>query len=160
MVVDETIASRPLEPRDAAAIRALLDLALGITPYAERAHEVIALALSASGLEHRAIGAFRAGQLLGVAGFGDLLGSDRVVRLHVLVLSPSVAHDVVGRHLLHAVDDAARAAGARFVFSELPDDLALRATADALRDFGYHEEARIPDYLRDGVALRFLRRDL
>jgi hypothetical protein len=44
--------------------------------------------------------------------------------------------------------------------AELPDDPAIGSILTLLREHGFHEEARVPDFYRDGVALTFLRRKL
>jgi hypothetical protein len=56
-----------------------------------------------------------------------------------------------------AAGDASRTAGARYMLAELPDDPALGSVLTLLREHGFHEEARVPDFFRDGVALTFLR---
>src|SRR5262249_38781829 len=124
-----------------------------------RAHEAIALALGGDDREYRALVARRRRQIRAVACYGDLLGSDNVMELHVFALASPGERDVA-RELLGAVDDAARAAGARFIFAELPDHGTLGSTYTALHAAGYREETRIADYVRDGVALVFLRRTL
>ncbi len=50
--------------------------------------------------------------------------------------------------------------GARFVLAELPDDTPLAPIRELLHRCGFSEEARVPDYFADGVALTFLRCDL
>jgi hypothetical protein len=66
----------------------------------------------------------------------------------------------VGARLMQAVAAAARDAGARFLLAELPDDPAIGAVVALLRDNGFYEDARVPDFFRDGVALTFLRMNL
>jgi hypothetical protein len=61
---------------------------------------------------------------------------------------------------MRAVSDASRAAGARYLLAEMPDDPALGTVLALLRDHGFREEARVPDFYREGVALTFLRLDL
>jgi hypothetical protein len=58
---------------------------------------------------------------------------------------------------MHAVTEAARAAGARFLLVEIADDPALGTILTLLREQGFKEEARVPDFYRDGVSLTFLR---
>ena len=61
---------------------------------------------------------------------------------------------------MRAVSDSARAFGARYVLAEMPDDPALGTVLALLREHGFREEARVPDFYREGVALTFLRLDL
>jgi hypothetical protein len=156
---DSTIVVRPIAAADAESVRALLDVALGSTPHLAHGLDVVDRALGGGDPEHRALVALRNRQILGVACFGDLLGSENVVELHLVALA-SPLERATASTLLRAVDDAARASGARFVFAELPDDGTLDTTFASLRNAGYREETRIADYVRDGVALVFLRRTL
>jgi hypothetical protein len=61
---------------------------------------------------------------------------------------------------MRAVRDIARDAGARYLLAEMPDDPALGTVLALLRDHGFEEEARVPDFFREGVALSFLRLNL
>jgi hypothetical protein len=136
---------RPLLPEDAQGTRILLMGALGVTPYIDRALEVLELAERGNDPEHRAL------VIAGTAGGA---------RLHTAVLAPGVGTDDVGERLMRAVADASREAGARFLLAEMPDDPALGTPFALLREHGFREEARVPDFFRDGVALAFLRLDL
>ncbi len=148
---------RPLLPEDHQATRVLLLGALGVTPYIDRALEVLELAERGNDPEHRAIVIARDGTVAGLALFGVVAGSDGAARLHTAALAPGVEVDDVGRRLVRAVADLARTSGARFLLAELADDPALGTLASLLREQGFEEEARVPDYYRDGIALTFLR---
>ena len=50
-----------------------------------------------------------------------------------------------------------RSEGARYISADVPDDPAIGAIVSLLRDSGFEEEARVPDFYREGVALTFLR---
>jgi len=58
------------------------------------------------------------------------------------------------------VDETQAKAGARFLLAEMPDDPALGTVFALLREHGFREEARVPDFYREGVALTFLRLEL
>ena len=154
-----TTVVRPIATGDAESVRALLDVALGNTPHLAHGLDVVDRALLGGDREHRALVGTRNREIVGVACYGDLLGSENVVELHLVALASPDEREAASE-LLRAVDDAARAAGARFVFAELPDDGTLGSTFASLADAGYREETRIADYIRDGVALVFLRRTL
>jgi hypothetical protein len=154
--LDAPVRIRPIEGRDAGAVTALLDATTGHTSLRDRAREVTNLALGSGDREHRAFVADDGRELCGIVVYGELLGSDRVMRVHFLGFSRSAE----GQRLLDAVNDAARESRARFVFIEIADDPALRDTLRVLEDAGYRQEARIADYVRDGVALLFLRRSI
>ena len=50
---------------------------------------------------------------------------------------------------------------ARFMLAELPDDpRELGGSRDFLEALGFHEESRVDDFYRDGIALAFMRREL
>jgi hypothetical protein len=150
---------RPIEPRDRQAADALLVATAGGGLPLDRGREIIDLALGRKDREYRAVVALLENELVGVAAFGELLGSDRVIRLHVVAARAADGHDV-DQQLLAAVDASAKRVGARFIFAEIPEEIASEQTVDALTDAGYVEETRIADYVRDGVPLLLLRRAL
>jgi len=92
--------------------------------------------------------------------FGLVAGTRGTARLHALLLDRGVDPDDVGRRLTAAAAGALSAVGARLLVAELPDDPALGPVPGVLARFGFREEARVPDYFRDGVALSVLRLDL
>jgi ribosomal protein S18 acetylase RimI-like enzyme len=151
------LAPRHLLPEDTQGTRTLLMGALGVTPYIDRALEVLGLAERGNDPEHRALVIARDGTVAGLALFGTIAGTARGARLHTAVLAPGVGADDVGQRLMHAVEDAMRDAGAEFLLAEMPDDPAIGSVLALLRAVGFREEARVPDFFRDGVALAFLR---
>ena len=148
---------RPLLPEDHQGTRVLLLGALGVTPYIDRALEVLELAERGNDPEHRALVIARDGTVAGLALYGTVAGSSGAARLHSAALAPGVEADDVGHRLVRAVADAARTAGARFLLVEIADDPALGTILSLLREEGFTEEARVPDFYRDGVSLTFLR---
>jgi ribosomal protein S18 acetylase RimI-like enzyme len=148
---------RPLLPEDTQGTRVLLLGALGVTPYIDRALEVLELAERGSDPEHRALVIARDGTVAGLALFGAIPGTAQGAKLHTAVLAPGVSVDDVGGRLMRAVCDVARAGGARFLLAEMPDDPAIGAVLALLREHGFREEARVPDFFREGVGLAFLR---
>jgi ribosomal protein S18 acetylase RimI-like enzyme len=147
-------------PEDSQGTRTLLLGSLGVTPYIDRALEVLELAERGHDPEHRALVIARDGTVAGLALFGTITGTQYAARLYTAVLAPGVQANDVGTRLMRSVGDAARSAGARFILAELPDDPAIGAVLGLLRDQGFHEEARVPDFYREGVALTFLRLEL
>ena len=151
---------RPLQPEDSQATRVLLMGALGVTPYIDRALEVLELAERGNDPEHRALIIARDGTVAALALFGTIAGTARGARVHTAVLAPGVEIEDVGMRLLDAVASTSRGSGADFLLAEMPDDPALGTTLALLRQHGFRDEARVPDFFRDGVALTFLRRAL
>lgn len=148
---------RPLLPEDHQGTRVLLLGALGVTPYIDRALEVLGHAERGNDPEHRGMVIARDGTVAGLALFGTIAGTAHAARLHTAVLAPGVVSTDVGARLMRSVSDAARGAGARFILAELPDDPAIGSVLTLLREHGFREEARVPDFYREGVALAFLR---
>lgn len=151
---------RPLQPEDTQSTRVLLMGALGVTPYIDRAIEVLERAERGGDPEHRGIVVARDGTVAGLVLFGTIAGTAHAARLHTAVLAPGVMQGDVGARLMRSVQDAAREAGARFILAEMPDDPAIGSVLSLLRDHGFREEARVPDFFREGVALTFLRLSL
>jgi hypothetical protein len=151
---------RALRPDDAVPARALVYAALGVTPYVDRVVEVLDQAARGGDPEARALVIERDGTIAGLVIFGLVTGTSGTARLHALVLDRSVSPDDVGGRLTSAAAAAAGAAGARLLLAEVPDDPALGPVPGVLLRNGFREEARVPDFFRDGVALSFLRRDL
>jgi GNAT superfamily N-acetyltransferase len=152
-------APRPLEAEDVQGTRVLLLGALGITPYVDRILELLELAERGNNPEYRALVIARDGTVAALALFGAVAGTNGAAKLYAALLAPGVAHDV-GARLMDAVAETARSVGARFLLAELPDDPVIGGELALLRASGFHEEARVPDFYRDGVGLVFWRKAL
>ena len=151
---------RALSVDDHVPARVLLMGALGVTPYIDRAMEVLQRAERGHDREHRALVIARDGTVAGLALFGAVAGASGVSKLHAAVVAPSVSAADVGARIVAAVIETARREGDRFVFAELPDDPVMGQARALLTSVGFEEEARVPDFYRDGVALMLLRREL
>jgi GNAT superfamily N-acetyltransferase len=92
--------------------------------------------------------------------FGEVAGAIGVSKLHAAVVAPSVSLADVGARIVSAVLDTARGEGRRLVVAELPDDPVMGQVRALLTSVGFEEEARVPDFYRDGVALMLLRREV
>lgn len=152
------LAPRPIAQEDAAGAHQLLVSRLGVTPYIDRAVEILNVAERGGDEEHRAYVVARDGTVAGLALFGVVAGTEAGYRLNVLVVES--ADGDVGARLLDAIVSTVRDAHGRFLVAELADEPALSATIGLLREQGFAEAGRIPDYFRDGVPLVILRRDL
>lgn len=155
-------APRALSPDDHVPARVLLMGVLGVTPYIDRAMEVLQHAEQGGGQgdEHRALVIARDGTVAALALYGRVAGAVGVMRLHSIVLAPSVTADDVGERIVRAVLEDARAEGMRLLVAELPDDPAIGRQRALLASSGFEEEARVLNYFREGVALTLLRRSV
>lgn len=151
---------RPLLPEETQSARVLLMGALGVTPYIDRALEALERAERGNDPEYRTLVIARDGTVAGLALFGTIAGTAGGARLHGAVLGPGVDAADVGDRLMAAVAKTARDGGARFLLAEMPDDPAIGTVFSLLRQSGFREEARVPDFYREGVALTFLRLSL
>ena len=141
-------------PADERAARALLGSHFSWTRYRERMVELLESALRFDDPEYLAVLAFAGSdyELVGLTLFGTVAGAQAVVKVHAVV---SREH-AVALALLEAVRDASERSGERMIVCELPDDEPFARVADALMTAGYAEEGRVPDFIRDGIALRLL----
>ena len=151
---------RALTPDDAVAARSLVYIVLGVTPYVDRVVELLDQAARGGDAEAAALVVERDGTIAGLVLFGLVAGTTGAARLHALVLDRGIRADEVGGRLLAGAVASVGSAGARLLLAEMPDDPALGPVPAVLAQHGFREEARIPDFFRDGVALMFLRRDI
>jgi hypothetical protein len=149
---------RALTPGDADAARALVSEQFARTGYRVRALELLESALRFDDPEYVGLLAVDedGARLLGLVLFGTVAGARGVLKLHGVV-----AHErEPALVLLEAVRQAGERSGERMIVCELPDDAPFGIAADALEASGFAEEGRVPDFVRDGVALRLLVRPL
>lgn len=145
---------RALMPADERAARALLGSHFSGTRYRERMVELLESALRFDDPEYLAVLAFSEsdGELVGLTMFGTVAGARAVVKIHAVV----AREHAVAFALLEAVRDASERSGERMIVCEVPDDAPFSIVADSLTTAGYSEEGRVPDFIRDGIALRLL----
>lgn len=154
-----SLVPRPITPEDAVGAHQLLVKRLGVTPYIDRAVEILTLAERGDDPEHRAIVVARDKTVAGLALFGAIAGTESGFKLHAVVVELPREGDV-GERLVEAVAQAVVASGGRFMIAELADEPAQATTISLLRDQHFAEVGRIPDYFRDEVPLVILRRNL
>jgi hypothetical protein len=149
---------RALMPDDAGAARALVSEQFAGTRYRTRALELLESALRFDDPEYMALLAFSEGgqRLTGLVLFGTVTGARSVVKVHGVV----ARERETAIALLDAVREASERSGERMIVSELPDDAPFALASAALEASGFAEEGRVPDFIRDGVALRLFVRPL
>src|SRR3954470_22345605 len=135
------LAPRPIAPEDAAGAHQLLITRLGVTPYIDRAVEILTTAERGGDEEHRAYVVARDKTVAGLALFGYIAGTEAGYRLHTLVVQSTEAD--IGERLIESVMEAVRASQGRFIVAELADEPALAATISVLRDQGFENAGRI-----------------
>ena len=132
---------------------------LGVTPYVDRALELLKAA-ERDDPETKALLVERDGTVAALALFGPVAGAQDTWKIDAFLMSERLEGSEVGRALLDAVVAAATKAGGRLLTAELPADPVIGRTLSLLRANGFKQDGKIPDYFRDGVALLFLRRAL
>jgi hypothetical protein len=145
-----TVAGRaigPLHPAFADDARALVLTELFGTPYSDTVLGALEHAILGGNMEYCVIQEIIDGELTGVALFGHIAGTSGTSRI-LFVAAGS-------RKLIEAV--TARGNDTRLVIAELPDDRPFDRMRKLLEECGFHEESRIPDLYRPGVAMTFLR---
>lgn len=147
---------RPAAVADRAALEAFIDRDTAGTAYADVPRYFLRLAFEARSSEARAAVAERNGEVIGFALYGDVAGSAGTARMHFISVAASARLRAVGRSLCAAAVADLVAGGARLVIAEVPDDPVLVSGRALLTRCGFAEEARVPDYYRDGVALLIL----
>lgn len=144
---------------DAEPVRALVWAALGVTPYVDRAMELLESA-ERGDPDSRALLIERDGTVAALALYGPIAGTANTWRLSAALVAPQLDVADVGRAIVDAVVGRVRVQGARLLVAELADDPALGRSLALLQANGFREEGRVRDFFRAGVALLFLRRDL
>jgi hypothetical protein len=149
---------RALMPDDAEAARALITERFEGTRYRTRALELVDEALRFEDPEYMGLVAVdgEPPRLVGIILFGTVAGARSVVKVHGIACRD---RDVAVA-LLEAVRQASENSSERMIVCELPDDAPFELTAEALAATGYEEEGRVPDFVRDGVAMRLMVRPL
>jgi hypothetical protein len=152
-------APRPLTPADAEPVRGLVVATLGVTPYVDRVLELLTEAERGDSDTH-ALTIERDGTYASLALFGEIEASNKVWKLHTMLLNERVDTREVGNAMLEAVTEKIRTLGARFLVAEMPGDPVYGQTLNVLRANRFKQQGKVPDFYRDGVSLLFLIRAL
>ena len=148
-----------MTPADAEGVRALVMASLGVTPYVDRALELVTQS-ERSDPEVRSLLIERDGTVAALGLFGPIAGTQGTWKLHSLLLAERIDPRRVGGPIVDAVVATVRREGGRMLVAELPADPAIGKVLSLLRAMGFKQEGRIPDFFRDEVALLFLRREM
>ena len=150
----DVIVVRPLMPEDARTARATVVDHFRGTSYLARILEVLDDALKFEDPEFLCLLAApgESDPPAGLVLFGTVLGARLVTKVHAVV-APDPRVQLA---LLDAVRETCVRSGERLVVCELAHDAPFDVTGVALLASGFHEEGRIDDFVREGVALRLL----
>jgi ribosomal protein S18 acetylase RimI-like enzyme len=151
---------RALEPRDSAAVRALALPEIARSPYAGGASAALEAAIAGTTREARGIIALNQTALVGVVVLGEIAGAEGAGRLQLIVVDEGARSRGIATRLVEQAAARLGADGMRFVAVELPDEPELAAAKRLLLRCGFHVEATVADYFRDGVDLAILQRAL
>jgi ribosomal protein S18 acetylase RimI-like enzyme len=151
---------QPLAAVTLPAARALFAAELARHPYAERPLELLD-AVAAGSAEYRADVMLDGDRVAGAVAYGLVAGASGAGAVYGVCVTPTVRRRGMGARLVaHALGEL-RTLGARRAFAEVPDDpAALGDVLGLMRAAGFAEEARVPDLVRDGVAMLILRRNI
>ena len=151
---------QPLAAVTLPAARALFAAELARHPYAERPLELLD-AVAAGSAEYRADVMLDGDRVAGAVAYGLVAGASGAGAVYGVCATPTVRRRGMGARLVaHALGEL-RTLGARRAFAEVPDDpAALGDVLGLMRAAGFAEEARVPDLVRDGVAMLILRRNI
>jgi ribosomal protein S18 acetylase RimI-like enzyme len=151
---------RILTAQDSAAVRAFATSVLGDAPYSDVMLATLESALARTTDEYRAIVASAESGLVGAIVFGEVAGARGAGRIHLIAVDAKVRRRGIAMDLVNAACANLAERGGRFVAVELPADARLVGARRLGDRTGFREEGRIDDYVRDGVALILLRREL
>jgi ribosomal protein S18 acetylase RimI-like enzyme len=151
---------RPLAPLDSAAAQALAEAVFGDAPYASSMLAALDGALRAESEEYRALVVRENSALIGLIVFGATAGALGAGRIYFVAVDGSARRRGIATALIGAACEELRSRGARFVAVEMPEEPRLDGGRAVALRAGFRPESRVGDYVRDGVGLAFLRRDL
>lgn len=157
-----TIVVRALGAGDASAARALLLPAWDEgNPYIEGLLSRVDRAARQETAETLGIVGVIEDTLVAVALFGMVAGSVGTAALYGMFVGEDLRRRGIGAALLRGIVTILAAEHTRLLVAEVPDDPAtLTVYRGFLRRQGFIEESRIPDFVRDGMALTLWRREI
>ncbi len=155
-----SVTLRSLAAPDATAARALADAVLGGAPFAEGMLASLDEALRSDSDEYRAVGADDGNALLGFVVFGEIAGALGAGRIYFVAVEATARRRGIATALMEAACTHLQSRGSRFAVIELLEEPPLASGLSLAHRTGFREEARVSEYVRDGVGLILLRRDL
>ena len=154
------IALQPVTASAAASVRAFATAALSDSQYAEPLLAALDGALARENDEYRAIVAWHDNAIVGFIVYGETAGALGAGRIYLIAVDAGARERGVAAQLVDAVCNELAASGARLAMIELPGEPRFAPVRRLAERMGFRQQGRVDDYLRDGVPLILLRRDL
>jgi ribosomal protein S18 acetylase RimI-like enzyme len=154
-----TTTLHPLATPDATAARELVLSVFADAPYGDLMMGALENALQRTTNEYQIIVASEDTEVAGVIVFGETPGACGAGCIHLIAVDGKARRHGVATALIDAACARLAEQGARFAMIELPADARLAPVRALAQRTGFLEEARVDDYVRDGIGLVFLRRD-
>ena len=150
----------PVAAPDVTAAQMLALTVLGDAPHAEPMLAALANALRRTSDEYRAIVARDGRTVVGIIVFGEVAGALGAGRIYLVAVDGGARRRGIASALVDAACQELSQRQARFAMIELPAHARLTNVRRLIERAGFREEGRMDDYVRDGVPLLFLRREL
>ena len=147
-------------PPDSPAAHSLALTVLGDVPHAEPMLTALTNALMRTSDEYRAMVARDGRTVVGVIVFGEVAGALGAGRIYLVAVDGGARRRGIASALVDAACHELSERRARFAMIELPAHARFADVRRLVSRAGFREEGRMDDYVRDGVALLFLRREL
>jgi ribosomal protein S18 acetylase RimI-like enzyme len=145
---------------DSTAAHMLALTVLGDAPHAEPMLAALDHALIRASDEYRAIVARDGRTLVGVIVFGEVAGARGAGRIYLVAVDGAARRRGIATALINEACRELAERRARFAMIELPAHARLASVRRIIERAGFREDGRMDDYVRDGVPLLFLRRQL
>jgi ribosomal protein S18 acetylase RimI-like enzyme len=154
-----TTTLHPLATPDATAARELALAVFADAPYSDLMLGALDSALEGTTNEYQVIAASDDSGVAGIIVFGETPGACGAGCIHLIAVDGKARRHGVASALIDAACARLAEQGVRFAMIELPADARLAPARALAQRAGFREETRVDDYVRDGIALVFLRRD-
>ena len=150
----------PAAAPDSTIARTLALTVLADVPHAEPMLAALDNALMRPSEEYRAVVARDRSAVVGLVVFGEVAGANGAGRIYLVAVDGGARRRGIALALLDAACQELSAQRARFALIEMPAHARLADVRQLAERAGFQEEGRADDYVRDGVPLLFLRRQL
>ena len=133
---------------------------LGDAPYAPSMLASLDGALRSESEEYRALVVGEHTALVGLIIFGTTAGALGAGRIYFVAVDEKARRKGLATALIEAACAELWSRGGRFVAMEMPEEPRLDGGRAVALRAGFRPEGRVSDYVREGIGLAFLRRDL